>query len=266
MTLGETAHAYTDVGLYVFPCRPQDKRPATRRGVHDATRDPAQIDRWWAENPAYNIGIACGPSGLLVVDLDGPEGIRAWLDLVGDGRPLGPATATVFTPGSGAHMYFAGRGRNTVGVLGPGIDTRGEGGYVIAPPSIHPNGDRYAWADPTVPIQPAPAWLVEALAPAAPRRVVPTPPAPGPLPDGATGTSYGVTALLGLLDDLAGAQPGTRNATLFRTAARVAELIAAGHLAAADTWWRVRDAAAASGLPADEIARTIASAQGRVTA
>jgi bifunctional DNA primase/polymerase-like protein/primase-like protein len=129
-------------GLAVFPCRVRDKRPATENGLKDATVSHDQITAWWTEQPDCNIAIATGAvSKIFVVDVDGPD---AAFELQ---RLNLPATVEAATA-RGKHLYFKYPStpiRNTAGKIAPGIDTRGDGGYVLAPPSIHPSGARYRW-------------------------------------------------------------------------------------------------------------------------
>ena len=93
-------------GWFVFPCKPGTKDPAVKWGTA-ATNDPEQVRRWWTENPRYNIGIACGPSGLVVIDLDvgeGKDGVQRWEELTDEHGT--PPTYTVGTPSGGRHHYF----------------------------------------------------------------------------------------------------------------------------------------------------------------
>ncbi len=137
----QVAQALVKLGFPVFPCVPRAKTPLTSRGFKDASTDPAQIDAWFAKHPNANIAIATGD--LVVVDVDGPLGEAALLRF-----GALPVTVTVRT-GKGRHLYFkAPPGveiRNSARRLGEQLDTRGVGGYVIAPPSIHPDGRRYEW-------------------------------------------------------------------------------------------------------------------------
>jgi hypothetical protein len=146
MSLIETAlHYVADLGWAVFPLKPRSKEPATPHGFKDATRDPAQIERWWSANADFNIGIATGEaSGIIVVDLDGPKGVENW-NKVSASHGLGEPTMTVITSADRRHLYFRWPGvtvKNRTGVL-PDVDIRGDGGYVVAPPSIHPSGEQY---------------------------------------------------------------------------------------------------------------------------
>lgn len=127
-------------------------------GCKDATQDEETIASWWSRFPDANVGVATG-AGLLVLDIDSPEALA---ECVGKGLP----STVSATTGKGWHFYFRGDGRSLVGVL-PGVDTRGEGGYVVAPPSVHESGRLYTWEDSPehVEIAPAPAWLLAAMAP-----------------------------------------------------------------------------------------------------
>ena len=158
-TIQQQALLYAASGLYCFPLKPNSKQPGTANGLKDATIDPDMVRGLF--HPRYDgrekgIGIDCGRSGLLVVDLDGEVGMAQ--------RDKFPPTLTCLT-GRGAHLYYQGRGKSTVGKLGQGIDTRGEGGYVVAPPSLHPNGHRYQWEDIDVPVAELPKGLASRLSP-----------------------------------------------------------------------------------------------------
>jgi hypothetical protein len=150
-------------GWRVFPCRPRDKTPLVREWQHIATTGPEQIRAWYAEYPACNWGIATGrASGTWVLDVDGAQGTASLKALVTQHGAL-PARLTVRT-GKGLHLYFAWpRGhelRNSAGKIGEGLDVRAEGGYVLAPGSVHPSGAIYAVAQ-DGPVPDAPEWLVQ---------------------------------------------------------------------------------------------------------
>jgi Bifunctional DNA primase/polymerase, N-terminal/Primase C terminal 1 (PriCT-1) len=157
-------------GLAVIPCMPADKRPACRHGVREATTDPAIIAEWWGYNPRYNIGIATGAiSGVFVTDIDNKDDVNGEAELrklEAVHGPL-PATVEIITGGNGRQLYYKYPGtavRNSVGAIAPGIDIRGDGGFVVAPPSIHPNGRRYAWSiDSANALAAAPQWLIDAV-------------------------------------------------------------------------------------------------------
>lgn len=150
-TLADAAERYASMGWAVFPLRPRGKEPRTKNGVKDATTDLEQIRAFWAAFPDSNIGIAMGePSGGLVaidVDEDGESGkdgmaaVRAWER----GHGELPETATALTGRGGTHMlYRMGGVKNSVNAE-LAVDIRSTGGYIVAPPSIHPNGTPYAW-------------------------------------------------------------------------------------------------------------------------
>jgi hypothetical protein len=153
-------------------CRDNDigKHPRTQHGLKDATRDPHQIRAWWSKWPQANIGLATGAaSGLVVIDIDPRNGGNETLAaLVAKHGPM-PATLKVITGSGGAHYYLkhpgAERGiRSGNGVLGTGIDVKGDGGYVVAPPSLHRCGQRWVWESATaltqVPLAEIPDWVL----------------------------------------------------------------------------------------------------------
>lgn len=151
---------YLALGCSVIPLRPGDKRPAlawaefTRRRATEA-----EIGEWWRRRPDLNCSIVCGRvSGLVVIDCDPRNGGDASLAAYPALR--GPA---VQTGSGGGHFYCAEPGFAKVPSLLPGVDVQGEGAYVVAPPSVHPNGARYQWlpgrALGEVPLPAAPFWL-----------------------------------------------------------------------------------------------------------
>jgi hypothetical protein len=153
-------------------CRHPGKHPRTEHGTKDASGDQATLEAWWRQWPETNIGIATGAvSGLDVIDIDPRHrGDKTLAELVGQHGPL-PVTLTVLTGGGGKHFYFVHVPgiKTTAGKLGPGIDVRGTDGSIVAPPSLHVSGQRYAWDVDHHPdaIAPAalPAWLVDLLVP-----------------------------------------------------------------------------------------------------
>ena len=162
--LHKAARVLAQRGLAVFPCAPRGKVPAVAHGVLEATTDPAVIDEWWRLLPDANIGIATGKiSGCFVVDIDADLGEQALRALETAHCAL-PPTVEVIT-GKGRHCYFRYTRPVGCGVRRlPDVDLRGDGGYVIAPPSIHETGRRYEWSvDTTSVMADAPGWLYEAL-------------------------------------------------------------------------------------------------------
>lgn len=138
--LGKAALAYAKRGVPVFPCKPGGKEPLTKSGHLEATTDRARINLWWRRSPRANIGIPTGErSGLLVLDVDADKGGFASLEEWEVEEPM-PETAMVRTGRGGLHYYFeypadGTHVPNSTGKLGPGLDVRGEGGYILAPPS-----------------------------------------------------------------------------------------------------------------------------------
>jgi hypothetical protein len=168
------ALSYAARGWPVFPVRPGDKRPLTPNGVKDATTDETIIRQWWRRWPDANVGIATGQaSGIGVLDIDprngGDESLR---DLEARYGPL-PETVTALTGGGGAHYYFAVPPGIVVRTrkIALGLDLKGDGGYVVAPPSIHPSGRAYQWevgrSPDDLPLTPLPGWLLEEAQPRA---------------------------------------------------------------------------------------------------
>jgi hypothetical protein len=140
---------YLARGWSVIPVEPRGKRPLVAwLEFQDRLPSPAEVARWFDRWPEANVGIVTGVvSGLVVLDVDARHGgAQSLVGLESAHGPL-PRTVTVATGGGGRHLYFSYPGdvvHNKVG-LAPGIDLRGDGGCVVAPPSLHPGGRRYAW-------------------------------------------------------------------------------------------------------------------------
>lgn len=152
-------------GLAVFPVIPRDKKPLTANGYKAASKEEAQLREWWAKWPDANIGIPTGEAqGFFVLDIDGPEGQESLLALESQHGAL-PRTRTVRTGGGGLHFWFkypeGMQIRNSTSKIAPKVDVRGDGGYVVAPPSIHSSGNKYEWAEESGwEISEAPSWLL----------------------------------------------------------------------------------------------------------
>lgn len=150
--LMQAAIEYAQQGFAVFPLMEHDKYPIYSGGFKIATTNVEQVGKWWRARPNANIGIATGQrsGGVIVIDLDvdddkgvnGYETLRDWERSHGEL----PDTANTITGRGGYHMLY--RAKQPVkcrtGIL-PGIDIRGDGGYIVAPPSLHPNGTYYEW-------------------------------------------------------------------------------------------------------------------------
>lgn len=147
----DAAIEYASMGMAVFPLKPRDKKPITAHGVHEATTDFDQITKWWKKNPNANIGIACGQvsGGLTVIDVDrkpnGVDGLDSLNEWERDNGEL-PETIRSITGSGGCHIIYRSNTKegNRVNIL-DGVDIRADGGYIVAPPSIHNNGNQYEW-------------------------------------------------------------------------------------------------------------------------
>lgn len=151
-SMRQYALAYAKMGMAVFPLIPKNKKPVTANGFHDATTDPIQVEKWWGANPNYNIGIATGQmsGGLVVIDLDideekgkyGNETLREW---EADHGQL-PDTCRTITGRGGYHLLYRVNREVSCSINEDlAVDVRGDGGYFVAPPSVHPNGHEYEW-------------------------------------------------------------------------------------------------------------------------
>lgn len=241
MALLDAALGYAGRGWAVFPCA--GKRPITPHGFKDASTDPAQIKAWWAANQNANIGLYADGSGLAIIDVDAAKGgfdsLQSLRDTFGEAAF---ETLTCYTGGGGYHLYFqrpeGDRLPNDTGAAGlPGIDIR-TAGYVIMPPSIHPNGDPYQWLN-NLPILDMPAGLVEMF-----RKGKPEPPieprtfAPAPIADNRA-RAYAESALDAELRILAGQQPGGQNDALNKCAFALGQLVGGGLLSRSDVESRI---------------------------
>jgi hypothetical protein len=151
---------------HVFPVEPRGKKPVTEHGLLDATTDVARIKSFWWAHPHHNVAVRCGvQSGLVVLDVDGQEGIASLRALEEKYGSL-PQTLSVVTPRGGQHFYFghpgSGEIHNTAGYPGPGLDIRGDGGYVLVPPSAGPSGRCYE-VDESAKVAVIPMWLLTLL-------------------------------------------------------------------------------------------------------
>tara|TARA_Y100001934_G_C12309483_1_gene754189 strand:- start:49 stop:804 length:756 start_codon:yes stop_codon:yes gene_type:complete len=163
--LRKNALAFAERGMKVFPCKPRGKTPITKNGFKDATSDLRQINKWWIANPHANIGIATGKlSQIWVLDIDGDLGKKSLRNILAQYGQLDDYT-TVISGGGGMHIYFAYPETLNVssssGKIACGIDVRGDGGYIIAPPSIHQSGQAYEWfLQERRKLKQAPEWLL----------------------------------------------------------------------------------------------------------
>ena len=234
-----------NAGFAVFPCR-DDKSPACPHGFKDASRDPTAILRLWHRWPGELVGIATGNvSQVWVLDID-QKHHTAWDWWRANHHRLLP-TRVYQTRSGGLHLYFRdGTGTScTTGRICRGVDTRGDGGYVVywfaAGLTCHDHSPPAPW----------PAWLRAALSPPGPTAAVPrTHPAPAE------------TAVAGIVRRVAEAHEGERNAVLFWAACRLLER----GMRQRDIEALLIPTALSIGLSEVEARRTIASAQGRAAA
>jgi len=158
-------------------CSSPGKHPTTPNGLKNATIRKDWIDAWWKKWPWANVGIVTGHlSGIVVVDIDPRHGGNDALDDLFVKNGAFPDTVEVMTGGGGRHFYFKAPAhivKNSAGLVGNGIDVRGENGYVLAPPSEHISGGRYEWeasSEPSaVDLAEMPKWLLDLLAKPAPK-------------------------------------------------------------------------------------------------
>jgi putative DNA primase/helicase len=233
----------------------------TRHGVNDATKDEASIRATWTSRPDANVGVATGAvSSIFVLDVDPQHGgEESFAKLVAEHGAL-PATRTVKTGGGGRHYYFkhpGGKVRNSVKKLGAGLDVRGDGGYVVAPPSNHKSDGTYEWLDERDPAD-APAWLLAlVVAPPEAKTAAPSKERTDFGVDG--GTPYGLQALAEETLEVEGTPEGSRNEALNRAAFRIGRLVAGGEIDRKYAARRLVEAGVAAGLPQDEATRTARS-------
>jgi hypothetical protein len=225
----EAALALAAEGIAVFPLKYATKEPEARsRGFYDATTNPATIRRWFGGKFKRNLGARTGQaSGVWVLDEDELGALAA---LVENHGPL--PTTRESTTGRGRHLWFRTTplpipSRQGKGRIWPGIDIKAEGGYVVVPPSIHPDGPAYHWVN-DEPIAEAPSWLL-VLA----RKVKPIEPIPRQSePRASSGRSgaYGAAALRAEIEILANTPEGGRNHQLNSSSFVLYQLVAGKEL------------------------------------
>ncbi len=234
----QAALAYAAKNWPVFPCN--GKRPCVLGGFHAATLLVETITLWWSELfPKANIGIPTGSRiGAWVLDVDAPDGHISLARFEAEHGKL-PLTLEQRTGGGGRHLFFKllpGQiVRNSASKVAPGIDVRGEGGYIVAAPSLHESGEEYGFVN-DAPIVEAPDALMEL--------VLNSPP-----------TINGDDCVKAVLE----AHEGTRNDTLNKAAFRLGKLVAVAGIGKAEAVTKLLRSADVVGLPADEAAKTIES-------
>lgn len=303
MPMLEHALAYAARGWRIFPCHPKtkqplvplDKDPETGKGIPGtgwatkATADEAQIRAWWKKAPKAMIGLPCGANiKAFVLDVDAGvdkdtgEVYEAAALQMGLEQAIGcqlPPTLFVRTPRGGVHIYFAlpdeGQVQNRAALLGKGsrIDVRGDGGYVIAPPSVRADGVAYAWsAEDSAPAAAPPAlldlvlrrgkWADAGRGAAASGSISERAAAKVKRPPVSAGAGvaqldeavrkYALSALDSELSQVRGAAAGSRNDTLNIAALKMGQLVAAGALHEGFVRAALEDAAEACHLISDD--------------
>jgi len=243
-TMLEAALQYARSGIPVFPCNPLDKKPLTPNGFYDATTDEAQIQAWWTQWPNAMIAAPTGAkSNMWVLDTDlDPikkiDGEASLAQLTAQHGEL-PKTLTSFTPRGGRHRVFTWDKsavteiRNSASRIGPGIDVRGEGGYVILAPSRTADGGIYRWDPTTDQAVAAPEWLIN-------------------LACSKKASAWARAALDRECKAVESAQPGTRNNTLNTAAFNLFQIVGGGGLDEQEVRDRLFEAAQTCGLVADD--------------
>jgi Bifunctional DNA primase/polymerase, N-terminal len=269
----ETALIYAADGLPVFPlfnpvdgrcsCRRSDcapaKHPRTLHGLDDATTDATLIREWWRRWPTSNIGLRTGtPGGLVVLDVDSVDAGARLAELAA-GRPLG---GLIVRTGRGWQLWYRTPERltirNSASRLGADLDVRGEGGYVVAPPSLHISGRRYTFDGGR--FEQAPPWLLELVAPPAAAAPEPGASAPaGPVATGEPARRFGAAVLAGRCNAVKAAQEGGRNYAVLRAATTCGGYIATGAIDEKEAAAALITAAREVGLAEPEARRTIES-------
>ncbi|RVU03814.1 hypothetical protein EOE18_14680 [Novosphingobium umbonatum] len=233
--LRTAALEYAQQGFPVFPCNSENKRPLTANGFRDATADPATISDWWKRWPCAMIGMPTGEaSGVWVLDIDDPEAFAAE-------APHLPTTRKAIT-GKGHHLYWQWEGNEVRNAQRhpkhgwpfpdlPGAEVRGEGGYVILPPSRHPSGRLYAWAEDCDPIAAPPELLRRMQRQNDNEPQTAQQATRAPLPCSGTGDSpYGLAALRRESEAILRASNGEQECALNEAALKIGSLVAGGEL------------------------------------
>ncbi|PRY63308.1 primase-like protein [Knoellia remsis] len=255
--LSAAAREFAAAGVPVFPCAPVGKRPATEHGFHDATTDLDQVEAWWRKSPGANIGVPTGAaSGVVVVDVDvhGPVDGRAGFDLAHRAGLVEGWELLVRTPTGGMHAYYPatpGMEQRSWQAARAGIDFRGDGGYIIVPPSLRSiEGTTVAYGVETINTGPARTLDAQRLRDFLDPRPTPSRPASG-------GPDRDVDVDVSRLAAWVAARgEGERNRGLFWAACRLAE----NGLPASDALDVLTAAAGHAGLAEREIATTVRSA------
>jgi hypothetical protein len=257
----EDAIRYSAIQLSSNSETPHQSEPSPPELLtHHAAADPRTVRRWWRRWPDANVGLRTGAaSGLVVLDVDHGHGGEASLAQLVDAHEALPATLEVRTGGGGRHIYFThpgGRVANSAGGLGPGLDVRGDGGYILAPPSRHASGATYRRLT-HVPPAALPGWLQALMTRG--RREATSAVMTTVDVDRSRASAWARAALAAEVTRVRQAAVGTRNHTLNRAAFALGQIVAGGHLDQAEVAGFLCDAALVAGLGEAEAHSTIAS-------
>lgn len=238
----DIAMFYTERNIKVFPVKRQGKSPLCSNGFKSATADKVVLQQWNNKFPNCNVGIPTGHiNNIFVVDIDGEQGFESLnhLELI-----YGKLDAPTVITGKGKHLYFK-MPENvelkcSTKKIADHIDIRANGGYVVAPPSIHENGHQYTWKNfiPNQGFPEAPSWLISLITNAEKQ----------PLP------------VSGVLEEIASAPEGERNDTLYRRAISLIARAMRENLNIADIKENIINAAMQSGLSTEEALKTFDNA------
>ena len=270
----EYAVYYANHGWHVFPCNPADKSPLVPTGFKAATADEDQIRAWWRRWPNAMIGVRMGPtSGVWAIDPDAskdgsPDGVANWAELAARHGGI-THTHAHNTPNGGQHLLFKWCDGRPVtnregGLSGLGINVRGEGGYIVVPPSVMVDGRAYEIAEPLdfFNFAEAPEWLYDLIPSKSPNSspMPSTQSTPSTSqqamatvrPPVGTNRAYADAALRGEYDAVVSAPHGGRNNQLNNSTFKLATLVGAGELTQQAVETAMFEAAVACGLVADD--------------
>lgn len=253
MNILEIARYYYNLGWSIVPCPLHQKYPLLAWKHYQAERATEQNIYHWFCRPS-NLALVTGAlSGIIVLDIDGPEGMASI-----EGKEI-PPTPCVRTGRGGLHYYYRHPGFETGNWAGklPGVDFRGDGGLVILPPSVHPNGKLYEWliSPSDAPLASAPAWFLELIKRAEYPNVAP---AERHISIG-DGSPYGQGALRRAIQDILRAAPHARNNTLNQAAFAIGHLVAGGELSRTTAEEELIDAGIRVGQDPAEAEKTVKS-------
>lgn len=238
----DIATFYTQHNIKVFPVKRQDKKPLCANGFKAATTDKVVLQEWNNKFPNCNVGIPTGHiNNIFVVDIDGEQGIESLnhLELI-HGKLDAPTVIT----GKGKHLYFK-MPENvelkcSTSKIADHIDIRANGGYVVAPPSVHENGHRYTWENfvSNQDFPDAPTWLISLM----------------------TNAEKQTLPVSGVLEEISNAPQGQRNDTLYRRAISLINRTRKEYLNMNEVKQNIINAALQSGLSKEEATKTFDNA------